>query len=349
MRRRRGIMGLNGGAGIPVITATATGNPLSFITDIVRPLKSLVIPFTPIQEGSGNPSPDNVRPISGWTGATIHHAIPFDFDNVKANSYIDNNGVERSQNGFSYTLDYTPVTPGETYMIRWLPKTLGNINLALYFYDADKNFVGRSAFLQGSADFSYTPASGVRYLRFQKYYTCESAMVEYTTLPITFTDPTTGDPVTVYGGTVTLNQDRSADLVVTHRYIDVNPNNASLNADKDTMVWAQISLASGYYGASSNRNIYSNIFTNKGYGTIYGSQTSATGNRILVGLPAEYDTTNLVKQFFTDNPTQFVYKLASDQTYHFDNIGQLYTYLGTNTIWTDTNGTNTATYLKHQS
>ena len=36
-------------------------------------------------------------------------------------------------------------------------------------------------------------------------------------------------------------------------------------------------------------------------------------------------------------------------TYHFDNVGQLITFLGTNNIWTDTNGINTATYLKHQS
>ena len=57
MRRRRGIMGLNGGAGIPVITATATGNPLTFETDLAKPLKSLVVPFTPVQDLHGMPNP----------------------------------------------------------------------------------------------------------------------------------------------------------------------------------------------------------------------------------------------------------------------------------------------------
>ena len=34
-------MGLNGGAGIPVIAATATGNPLTFETDMVKRLSTL--------------------------------------------------------------------------------------------------------------------------------------------------------------------------------------------------------------------------------------------------------------------------------------------------------------------
>ena len=36
------------------------------------PIKSLAIALEPIQEGSGDPSPTNVRPISGWTGCTVN-------------------------------------------------------------------------------------------------------------------------------------------------------------------------------------------------------------------------------------------------------------------------------------
>lgn len=35
------------------------------------PVKSLTAQITPAQAGSGDPSPDNVRPISGWTGVTV--------------------------------------------------------------------------------------------------------------------------------------------------------------------------------------------------------------------------------------------------------------------------------------
>ncbi|MBO6012433.1 MAG: hypothetical protein J6P82_02805, partial [Bacteroidales bacterium] len=62
------LKGVTGGA---VEEATATGNPLAFLTDLARPLKSLLIPFSPKQEGSGDPSPQNVRPIVPWNGLTV--------------------------------------------------------------------------------------------------------------------------------------------------------------------------------------------------------------------------------------------------------------------------------------
>lgn len=36
------------------------------------PLKGLTANIEPVQSGSGDPSPDNVRPITGWTGATVN-------------------------------------------------------------------------------------------------------------------------------------------------------------------------------------------------------------------------------------------------------------------------------------
>lgn len=45
----------------------ATGTIASFTTDIEAPAHSLTVSIEPVQSGSGTPSPDNVRPISGWT------------------------------------------------------------------------------------------------------------------------------------------------------------------------------------------------------------------------------------------------------------------------------------------
>ena len=59
---------------------TATGNPLTFETDLAKPLKSLVANFLPIQS-SGTPSPENVLPITGWTGLNVMHgADQTDYD-----------------------------------------------------------------------------------------------------------------------------------------------------------------------------------------------------------------------------------------------------------------------------
>ena len=61
-------------SGGSVVEDTATGNPVTFETDLARPLKSLLIPFTPVQSGSGDPSPQNVRPIVPWNGLKVYHS-----------------------------------------------------------------------------------------------------------------------------------------------------------------------------------------------------------------------------------------------------------------------------------
>lgn len=53
---------------------TATGNPVAFNAQIVKPLKSIIIPLTYIQEGTGDPSPTNIRTISGANGLFCVHA-----------------------------------------------------------------------------------------------------------------------------------------------------------------------------------------------------------------------------------------------------------------------------------
>ena len=62
------------GASGKAVEATATGNPLTFTTDLARPLKSLLIPFTPVQSGTGDPSPQNVRPFVPWNGLKVYHS-----------------------------------------------------------------------------------------------------------------------------------------------------------------------------------------------------------------------------------------------------------------------------------
>ena len=47
---------------------TISDKVVSFNTDMVAPIKNCKIYFKPIQLGSGDPSPTNVRNINGWTG-----------------------------------------------------------------------------------------------------------------------------------------------------------------------------------------------------------------------------------------------------------------------------------------
>lgn len=55
-------------------TSSASGNPIH-ITDAANfPAESVVTTLEPVQEGSGDPSPENVRPITGHTGVELKHS-----------------------------------------------------------------------------------------------------------------------------------------------------------------------------------------------------------------------------------------------------------------------------------
>lgn len=79
----RKLMLTKGATGAPLIEYTATGNPLSFNTNKAKPLKSLTIPWTPVQSGIGDPSPSNVRPISGVSAVNVWRTGKNLIDNTK--------------------------------------------------------------------------------------------------------------------------------------------------------------------------------------------------------------------------------------------------------------------------
>jgi len=54
------------------LSASAAGNPVQFRPDAGSMLKP-VLAFGPLQSGSGDPSPDNIRPLIGRTGMKLTH------------------------------------------------------------------------------------------------------------------------------------------------------------------------------------------------------------------------------------------------------------------------------------
>lgn len=52
---------------------TTSGTIANFKTDMHAKLKECKVEFSPYQDGTGDPSPSNVRPIRGWTGVDAYH------------------------------------------------------------------------------------------------------------------------------------------------------------------------------------------------------------------------------------------------------------------------------------
>ena len=384
-------MGLNGG-GIPIIAATATGNPLSFITDMVRPLKSLEIPFTPIQSGSGNPSPTNVRPISGWTGAIIEQRgknllDSSDYSDIRELRYSDGTFTETGTDGGPYANiyfcrtykngtrigNYSLIDDGAGRKACNITVNVGDIDtiqigFLTFNNNAYVNFKASDVIVEsGTYNISYNVVTVPTFGTLGAFNDVQISKTDSSyepyhgiTIPIAFTDPTTGDPLTVYGGTLTLNEDGSADLVHEYgmkpisdwKYYTIRTQNPDSGWDSFQLYlpYGDIKRA-GSSVVDGKPNIWSTIFqarTNAEIADNPGYSIRKSDVYIYFAVPADtYTSWNDFKTAFGDIP--IVYPLATPQTYHFDNVGQLITFVGTNNIWTDTNGTNTATYLKHQS
>ena len=174
--------------------------------------------------------------------------------------------------------------------------------------------------------------------------------------------------LTVYGGTVTLNEDGSADLVVTWFYGVPNFDNCNKAVSEESgflTTW-------NYFGDHSLSNIpqpyganvasqYSNALSDKvkfymSYATAdsdgvdvvyhfwgnwmsYGVKKELLSSQDLSGLTSYLKTLNAVMCYPIDE--------SDYQTYHFSNIGELQSFVGQNAIWHDMNGSITVEYYKN--
>ena len=77
-------------------TDTASGNVASFADGANVPVKSLIVNIDPVQSGSGDPSPTNVRPISGWDAVQIER---------RGKNLLPITGTSRESSGITYTVN----------------------------------------------------------------------------------------------------------------------------------------------------------------------------------------------------------------------------------------------------
>lgn len=124
--------------GSSFIEYTATGNPLSFNTNLAKPLKSLLIPWTPTQSGTGDPSPTNIRPITGVGVLNVWHTGK-NLLNISEHEsgYIGSNG-KISSDATNASFGFILLKSGTNYVVS-TNVTVSNIGICLY--ETDKTTV----------------------------------------------------------------------------------------------------------------------------------------------------------------------------------------------------------------
>lgn len=111
----------------PEYAQTHSGNPVVLGEGRVLSLDSIRNSFGPVQAGSGDPSPSNIRPISGWTGAKLtrcgKNLLPYFIAETKngvtlsvaSDGTITLNGTPSAQTNFVTVLP-TPLSVGKYTM-----------------------------------------------------------------------------------------------------------------------------------------------------------------------------------------------------------------------------------------
>lgn len=181
-----------------------SGSIVSIDDAIKAKLKSCIVDINPVQSGSGNPSPDNIRPISGWTKCNVTNGLNLISGRI-SNALIGADGKIVKNHDFDML--YAPIESGKKYYIK---SNLSQIRYGFYTNVPEKGETSyNSSRYIGSPTTFTAPISG--YIAF----TCSIGAYGYvgitprTIYPISW-QSTAG---TVYGGTLDAT---NGILTVTH-------------------------------------------------------------------------------------------------------------------------------------
>ncbi len=110
---------------ITVSPKEVSGSIATFDDGSETPVKSLSVNIEPVQAGSGDPSPENVRPISGWdaVNVTVCGKNLFDKNAITNNVWISSGSTELEPNPSYVTSDYIRVSKGDKI---WMPQKTSN-------------------------------------------------------------------------------------------------------------------------------------------------------------------------------------------------------------------------------
>ena len=341
LRRLLLLSALMGGASL--VEDTATGNPVVFSTDVAKPLVSLIANFLPIQS-SGTPSPDNILPITGWTGLNVGHAegknlLP---DNaVEYGSYGTDGGKIQDDNNKYRRLsidlpagNYVFSTDTENcYIIRLLVNNTvvgtggatqskvftltESANVKIAWRNTDTSAITATLHNQielGNSATAYEP------YKYSAYY------------PVTF-------PSTIYGGYVDMV---TGEVWGTHK--SITKNTANMDNSEDYPGWRNTASRADFGKINKQVNeCKGNIFELTNYAILVNNNNADPG------------TLMLNKEFFNKTQSewqalaldvQIVYPLVSPVLITTLTPQQINAIKGNNTVWSDGNGDCEVTFLK---
>lgn len=332
----------------PVYGNTASGAIATFDTSLALPLQDCTIDINAVQSGSGTPSPDNARPITGFSSAVITKVGK----NLLPNSHFNTN--LSGSTFINITSDFIIPKTGATITVSGKTAdgiVLNTSNCAVNFYNSSNTNIFAISPTQTKTVPDLSDVTKI------VIFTTEAVANKEIFLQIEYGSTATDyEPYnsetktidfngnTVYGGLLDVT---SGVLTVTHGYIDLgsltqwNKNTSFTN----TLFVANVSdkktnnsncLCTNYInggiatGGTFLNNMQNNNFASDTSNGIYirdDSKASLSGDDFKTAMSGVY----------------LVYELATPQTYQLTPT-QISAIVGTNNVFTDTNGNTSVMY-----
>lgn len=354
------------GGGQSLVERTALGNPLTFGTDVSKPLKSLLIPFTPQQSGTGDPSPSNIRSIIPWDGLSVWNGgknlFNKDVEPYKTGMFIAdiNNNIASYTENANYNVYRIPVKQNTYYtfgLIKATDPRWAMLNEQGYVVNNGKNEGGQA----GTYKTVLTTAT-TKFLLLSVAvngtYKCDDILqleegethTEYE--PITDTDISFPSPV--YGGTLDVVSGVLGNGWIPFVFDDQTVFNTGVYDTTRDLIGAQIKEL-----PSTSQDVWVDAYCDKlvrrtSANEEYSFVIAGNGQKycqIFCGRLSDHpeittkdEAKAFVSNWLQNNPVTLVYSIPTptEQTLTGHQITAL---IGNNTIWSDADGSMTCVYL----
>ena len=301
------------------------------------PLASLKVGIEPVQSGSGDPSPSNVRPISGHTEANVVvSGINIWDEEWEVGSISDASGQDATNNNYRRSKNFISVKANKKYYFN-VPNKYGT-TYRFYQYKQNKDYIGIKTV---DSDGTFETDNDCAFIRFRiattEDYTNDisinypSTDTEYhaynghtTTIP--FLD-SQGNPVEVFGGECDVVNGTSGNKK-TLGYVDMgNPTWGYTNGrfyynPTDAKVYAQTDVA----------NMLCSQYPTSPYTSQADNSISSYAGYIYVRADSYNGDITAFKQAM--NGVQLVYELATPSTFYTQPTS-IKSLEGVNNVWDD--------------
>lgn len=321
------------------------------------PVKALQIGIEATQEGTGTPSPDNDRPISGFTGANIKVNGKNFFDKnslgIINNKYLTSDGTETTSSSFFVT-DYFTIKGGYNITISGGGPS-GNAP-SICFYDKNKTFISGIAHSGHTFPYTYTTPNNAVYARESIANDDKNTIqIELGSTATTYQNfnpnseliyiDWTTEAGTVYGGYLRI-VNGIVNLVATYGFKTYTGARDEIWVEHAVIAncfFIDNSLNNAYLNNAEHNYAITNMFVQKNYNQISslanGEFCLGLGTGNAQRLACKYtDVATLAdwKTWLSSNNLTIKFKLATPVEYTLTGIPPITTLQGTNNIFTDT-------------